>query len=79
MQKVRIIVHIICYARYTEGTHTGKGAKMRWTLNKTRLLAGKTDPENTSLWLPLWMHLWDTAGAAGPAVAPGKCKTGHGL
>ena len=31
---------------------------MRWTLNKTRLLAGKTDPENTSLWLPLWMHLW---------------------
>ena len=35
---------------------------MRWTLNKTRLLAGKTDPENTSLWLPLWMHLWDTAG-----------------
>lgn len=35
---------------------------MRWTLNKTRLLTGKTDPENTSLWLPLWMHLWDTAG-----------------
>ena len=35
---------------------------MRWTLNKTRLLAGKTDPENTSLWLPLWMHLRDTAG-----------------
>lgn len=35
---------------------------MRWTLNKTRLLAGKTDPENTSLWMPLWMHLWDTAG-----------------
>ena len=73
MQKVRIIVHIICYARYTEGTHTGKGAKMRWTLNKTRLLAGKTDPENTSLWLPLWMHLRDTA------VAPRKRKTGHGL
>ena len=24
---------------------------MRWTLNKTRFLAGKTDPENTSLWL----------------------------
>ena len=42
--------------------HTGKGAKMRWTLNKTRFLAGKTDPENASLWLPLWMHLWDTAG-----------------
>ena len=35
---------------------------MRRTLNKTRFLAGKTDPENTSLWLPLWMHLWDTAG-----------------
>ena len=26
-----------------------------------RLLAGKTDPNNTSLWLPLWMHLRDTA------------------
>lgn len=55
---------------------------MRWTLNKTRLLAGKTDPENTSLWLPLWMHLvgyGEHHGAAGPAVAPGKCKTGHGL
>ena len=35
---------------------------MRRTLNKTRFLAGKTDPGNTSLWLPLWMHLWDTAG-----------------
>ena len=35
---------------------------MRWMLNKTRFLVGKTDPENTSLWLPLWMHLWDTAG-----------------
>ena len=46
---------------------------MRRTLNKTRFLAGKTDPENTSLWLPLWMHLWDTA------VAPRKRKTGHGL
>mgnify|MGYP000715342322 CR=1 FL=1 len=74
MLKVLIIVHIICYARYMEGTHTGKGAKMRRTLNKTRLLAGKTDPDNTSLWLPLWMHLW-----AGPAMAPGKRKTGHGL
>ena len=55
---------------------------MRRTLNKTRFLAGKTDPENTSLWLPLWMHLWDTAGimgAASPAVAPRKRKTGHGL
>ena len=35
---------------------------MRWMLENARLLAGKTDPENTSLWLPLWMHLWDTAG-----------------
>ena len=34
---------------------------MRWTLNKTRFLAGKTDPENSNLWLPLWMHLRDTA------------------
>lgn len=25
------------------------------------LLAGKTDSNNTSLWLPLWMHLRDTA------------------
>ena len=35
---------------------------MRWKLENARFLAGKTDPENTSLWLPLWMHLWDTAG-----------------
>ena len=34
---------------------------MRWMLNKTKFLAGKTDPENTSLWLALWMHLRDTA------------------
>ena len=34
---------------------------MRWMLENARFLAGKTDPENTS-WLPLWMHLWDTAG-----------------
>ena len=26
-----------------------------------RLLAGKTDSNDTSLWLPLWMHLRDTA------------------
>ena len=85
--------------------HTGKGAKMRRTLNKTRFLAGKTDPENPSLWLALWM-LQGTAfcrqnrpgqqqsvaaaldasvgygghhGAASPAVAPRKRKTGHGL
>ena len=30
-------------------------------LTCARLLAGKTDPNNTSLWLPLWMHLRDTA------------------
>ena len=29
---------------------------------KVRRFAGKTDPDNSSLWLPLWMHLWDTAG-----------------
>lgn len=27
-----------------------------------RLFAGKTDPGNSSVWLPLWMHLQDTAG-----------------
>ncbi len=26
-----------------------------------KYLAGKTDPDNSSLWLPLWMHLQDTA------------------
>ena len=35
---------------------------MRWTLKTSKLLAGKTDPHDTSRWLPLWMHLWDTAG-----------------
>lgn len=30
-------------------------------LTYARLLAGKTDSNNTSLWLPLWMHLRDTA------------------
>lgn len=29
---------------------------------EVRLFAGKTDPDNSSLWLPLWMHLRDTAG-----------------
>lgn len=62
IQKVLIMGYMICYAWYMEGTHTGKGTEMRWMLNKTRFLVGKTDPENTSLWLPLWMHLWDTAG-----------------
>lgn len=27
-----------------------------------RQLAGKTGPNNSSLWLPLWMHMKDTAG-----------------
>ena len=30
-------------------------------LKHTKLLVGKTDPKNTGLWLPLWMHLRDTA------------------
>ena len=34
---------------------------MRRVLDRSRLLAGKTDPENSNLWLPLWMHLRDTA------------------
>ena len=34
---------------------------MRRMLDRSRLLAGKTDPENSNLWLPLWMHLQDTA------------------
>lgn len=34
---------------------------MRRMLDRSRLLAGKTDPGNSNLWLPLWMHLRDTA------------------
>ena len=34
---------------------------MRRMLDRSRFLAGKTDPENSDLWLPLWMHLRDTA------------------
>ena len=30
-------------------------------LTYARLLAGKTNSNDTSLWLPLWMHLRDTA------------------
>ena len=30
-------------------------------LKNAKLLAGKTDPTDSSLWLPLWMHLEDTA------------------
>lgn len=29
---------------------------------RVQCLAGKTDPNNKELWLPLWMHLEDTAG-----------------
>lgn len=29
---------------------------------EVRLFAGKTDPANSGFWLPLWMHLRDTAG-----------------
>ena len=29
---------------------------------EVRLFAGKTDPVNRDFWLPLWMHLRDTAG-----------------
>ena len=34
---------------------------METRLKNTKLLAGKTAPENSNLWLPLWMHLRDTA------------------
>ena len=29
---------------------------------EVRLFAGKTDPASSAYWLPLWMHLRDTAG-----------------
>ena len=35
---------------------------MKRGLTDVKFLAGKTDPNNTSLWLPLWMHLRDTGG-----------------
>lgn len=31
-------------------------------LKNAKLLAGKTDPQDSSLWLPLWVHLKDTSG-----------------
>lgn len=31
-------------------------------LQNAKLLAGKTDPQDSSLWLPLWVHLKDTSG-----------------
>lgn len=34
----------------------------RYLLPKTKLLAGKTNGQDDSEWLPLWMHGWDTAG-----------------
>ena len=33
---------------------------------KVRRFAGKTDPVNSGFWLPLWMHLRDTAGTPHP-------------
>lgn len=36
--------------------------KQRGIPYEVRLFAGKTDPVNSSFWLPLWMHLRDTAG-----------------
>lgn len=36
--------------------------KQRGIPYEVRLFAGKTDPVNSGFWLPLWMHLRDTAG-----------------
>lgn len=36
--------------------------KQRGVPYEVRLFAGKTDPMNSGFWLPLWMHLRDTAG-----------------
>lgn len=36
--------------------------KQRGVPYEVRLFAGKTDPVNSGFWLPLWMHLRDTAG-----------------
>ena len=54
-------LYLLCWVHRIHDP-SGKEQKMRWKLENARFLAGKTDPENTSLWLPLWMHLWDTAG-----------------
>ena len=35
--------------------------KQRGVPYEVRLFAGKTDPMNSGFWLPLWMHLRDTA------------------
>lgn len=35
--------------------------QQKTSLSNAQLLAGKTDPHDTSRWLPLWMHLRDTA------------------
>ena len=35
--------------------------KQRGIPYEVRLFAGKTDPANSAYWLPLWMHLRDTA------------------
>ena len=36
--------------------------KQRGIPYEVRLFAGKTDPASSAYWLPLWMHLRDTAG-----------------
>lgn len=36
--------------------------KQRGVPYEVRLFAGKTDPASSAYWLPLWMHLRDTAG-----------------
>lgn len=49
--------------------------KQRGIPYEVRLFAGKTDPVNSGFWLPLWMHLRDTAGIMvylGAEVAAGK-------
>ena len=47
--------------------------KQRGIPYEVRLFAGKTDPASSAYWLPLWMHLRDTAyGVSGAEVAAGK-------
>ena len=45
-------------------------------------LAGKSDPAHSGLWLPLWMHMWDTAGVMRRLVQkwlPEMVRRGIGL
>ena len=54
--------------------------KQRGIPYEVRLFAGKTDPVNSGFWLPLWMHLRDTAGyygISGAEVAAGKRPSAH--